>query len=258
MQGSGTFSVESVLGTAIPPEGKILILANGAYGERMAQIAGRLRIASVVLRCAETERHDPGRVRALLHEDPASRTSPLCIRETTTGILNDCAGIAAVVREADRIFIVDAMSSFGGIPFDAGELGIDFLISSSNKCIQGVPGFGFVVARARRLELCAGQARSLSLDLHDQWKTMEREKGKWRFTSPTHVVRAFAQAWQELDDEGRGAGAARAILRESSDTRRGHGRAGVRVSPPGRAPLTVHHLFPRPQRNRLRLRQVLR
>ena len=122
--------------------------------------------------------------------------------ETTTGILNPLEEIVSVVKASGRQLIVDAMSSFGGIPLDAGELGIDFLISSANKCIQGVPGFGFVIARREVLERCEGNARSFSLDLHDQWNTMEKERGKWRFTSPTHVVRAFAAALQELEAEG--------------------------------------------------------
>ena len=98
--------------------------------------------------------------------------------------------------------IVDCMSSFGGIPLDVHELGIDFLISSSNKCIQGVPGFGFIIARRSELMHCKGVARSLSLDIYDQWETMEKGNGKWRFTSPTHVVRAFKQALTELIAEG--------------------------------------------------------
>jgi 2-aminoethylphosphonate-pyruvate transaminase len=85
---------------------------------------------------------------------------------------------------------------------DIGELGIDFLVSSANKCIQGVPGFGFVIARRQALEHCGDNARSFSLDLYDQWRAMETDDGKWRFTSPTHVVRAFAQALQELETEG--------------------------------------------------------
>lgn len=84
---------------------------------------------------------------------------------------------------------------------DMGELGIDYLISSSNKCIQGVPGFGFVIARRDELLTCEGNARTLSLDLYDQWKIMEAT-GKWRFTSPTHVVKAFLQALVELYEEG--------------------------------------------------------
>ena len=101
-----------------------------------------------------------------------------------------------------KVLIVDAMSSFGGVPVDMAKLGIDFMISSANKCIQGVPGFGFILARRSLLERCKGVARSLSLDLYDQWETMEKGHGKWRFTSPTHVVRAFMQALKELDAEG--------------------------------------------------------
>ena len=202
MQGSGTFSVEATLGTVIPPTGKVLVLANGAYGERMGHIAGRLAIENTVLRCDETRRPDPSLLRETLSADPAITHVALVHCETTTGILNPLEEIAAVVRESGRSLIVDAMSSFGGIPMDVGELGVDFLVSSSNKCIQGVPGFAFVIARRKALGSCEGKARSLSLDLYDQWRTMESENGKWRFTSPTHVVRAFAQALRELDEEG--------------------------------------------------------
>lgn len=122
--------------------------------------------------------------------------------ETTTGVLNPLDAIAEVVKRHGKVLIVDAMSSFGGVPVDMAELGIDFMISSANKCIQSVPGFGFIIARRSLLERCKGVARSLSLDLYDQWETMEKGHGKWRFTSPTHVVRAFMQALKELDAEG--------------------------------------------------------
>jgi 2-aminoethylphosphonate-pyruvate transaminase len=202
MQGSGTFCVEATLGTVVPADGRILILANGAYGERMALIAERLRIAHTVLRSAETAWPDANQVRETLRAEPSITHVALVHCETTTGILNPLKEIAEIVRASRRVFIVDAMSSFGGIPMDIGHLGIDFMVSSANKCIQGVPGFGFVIARRSLLEQCAGRARSLSLDLYSQWRTMEEEKGKWRFTSPTHVVRAFAQALLELDAEG--------------------------------------------------------
>jgi 2-aminoethylphosphonate-pyruvate transaminase len=202
MQGSGTFCVEAALGTAIPEGGKILILANGAYGDRMAVIAERLRIAHRVLRFAETEWPEVSSIRAALRADPSISAVAMVHCETTTGILNPLEEISRLVRESGRDFIVDAMSSFGGIPMDIGKLDIDFLVSSANKCIQGVPGFGFVIARRSRLQSCEGNSHSLSLDLYDQWRTMEDDNGKWRFTSPTHVVRAFAQALQELNAEG--------------------------------------------------------
>ncbi len=202
MQGSGTFCVESALGTAVPPGGKILVIANGAYGQRMALIAERLRISHTLLQFSETVAPGPGLVGETLRADPSLTHVAVVHCETTTGILNPLPEIAEVVRQSGRVFIVDAMSSFGGIPMDIGELGIDFMVSSANKCIQGVPGFGFVIARRQVIERCAGNARSLSLDLYSQWRTMEDEKGKWRFTSPTHVVRAFAQALEELHAEG--------------------------------------------------------
>jgi len=122
--------------------------------------------------------------------------------ETTTGMLNPIKELGEIVKKYGKEYIVDAMSSFGGIPFDAAEIGADYVISSANKCIQGVPGFGFVIALQEAIKKTKGQARSLSLDLYDQWETMEQHHGKWRFTSPTHTVRAFFQALLELEQEG--------------------------------------------------------
>ncbi len=121
--------------------------------------------------------------------------------ETTTGMLNPIAAICDVVKTRNKIMILDAMSSFGGIPLDIGELGIDFAVSSANKCIQGVP-VAFVIAKQSQLELCEGRAQSLAFDLYAQWQCMQQHQGKWRFTSPTHTVRAFYQAIIELKQEG--------------------------------------------------------
>lgn len=135
-------------------------------------------------------------------KDPSITHAAIVHCETTTGVLNPLHELSEAVRRQGKSLIVDAMSSFGGVPLDMHELGIDYLISSSNKCIQGVPGFGFVLARISCLTACKGNARSLSLDLYDQWDIMERMNGKWRYTSPTHVVRAFDQALIELEEEG--------------------------------------------------------
>lgn len=202
MQGSGTFAVEATITTMMPDSGKLLVLANGAYGQRMATIAERCRIPFRVEDYGELAAPDPQGVSAILAEDGSITHVAVVHCETTTGMLNPVAAIGRAVKRAGRTYLVDAMSSFGGVPMDMAEIGADFLVSSANKCIQGVPGFGFVVARREVLEKTAGQARSLSLDLHDQWRIMESQGGKWRFTSPTHVVRAFAQALIELDEEG--------------------------------------------------------
>ena len=202
MQGSGTFCVEATLGTALPRDGKLLVLANGAYGQRMARIAGILGIPVVVHDSGETAPPDPVRLEQSLAADPAISHVAMVHCETTTGMLNPVTGIGEIVKSFNRVFIVDAMSSFGGIPLSMEGIRADFLVSSANKCIQGVPGFGYVIARRERMAALEGQARSLSLDLYDQWRTMEAGQGKWRFTSPTHTVRAFAQALRELDEEG--------------------------------------------------------
>lgn len=202
MQGSGTFGVEAVITTAVPQDGKLLVIANGAYGHRMVKIAQRAGIPVSVYECGETEAPDVDHLMDLLKQDPRITHVSVVHCETTTGMLNPISDIGAMVKCFDKVYIVDAMSSFGGIRMDMGEVRADFLISSANKCIQGVPGFSFVVARQTELNKTRGRARSLSLDLFDQWETMVNHQGKWRFTSPTHVVRAFAQALEELRAEG--------------------------------------------------------
>ncbi len=194
MQGSGTFAVEAAIGSVVPPEGKILIVNNGAYGRRMVQIADRLRIARVELTLPETDPADVKRMERALSSDPGITHVAMVHCETTTGLLNPVAEVGRLAAAFDKIFLVDGMSSLGGIPLTMEGLGAHFLISSANKCLQGVPGFGFVVAERARLEKTRGWARSLSLDLFDQWREMEEQEGKWRFTSPTHAVRALAPA----------------------------------------------------------------
>ncbi|MFQ2071499.1 2-aminoethylphosphonate--pyruvate transaminase [Aeromonas veronii] len=202
LQGSGSYVVESVLGSAIGVDECLLIINNGAYGARMGEMARCLGLRHHELDCGETTRPEPAAIEAMLARHPEITHLAMVHCETTTGMLNPLDEVAALCQRRGIRLIVDAMSSFGGIPIDMGRLGIEFLISSANKCIQGVPGFGFVIARRAALAACAGRARSVSLDLHAQWQTMEQQGGKWRFTSPTHTVLAFAQALRELDEEG--------------------------------------------------------
>jgi 2-aminoethylphosphonate-pyruvate transaminase len=202
MQGSGTFAVEATLGSVIPQEGKVLVINNGAYGARILQIAQRLNIDSVELEHRETELPNLPQIKRILEEDITISHIAMVHCETTTGMLNPVEQVGELARKFKKSFILDAMSSFGGIPMTMESTNADFLISSANKCIQGVPGFGFVIAKKSAMQQIKGQARSLSLDLYDQWRVMEDNGGKWRFTSPTHVVSAFAQAIQELQEEG--------------------------------------------------------
>lgn len=202
LQGSGTYCVEAVIGSVIKPGDKLLILSNGAYGDRMGNIAEYHGISYDMLAFDETEQVSVSYVDDYLSHNAEITHVAVVHCETTTGVLNPLKEIAHLVKMHGKKLIVDAMSSFGGVPLDVHELGIDFLISSANKCIQGVPGFGFIIARCSELLHCKGVSKSLSLDIYDQWEAMEKGHGKWRFTSPTHVVRAFKQAMDELAEEG--------------------------------------------------------
>jgi len=201
LQGSGTFAVEAALGTLVPRGGKVLVPDNGAYCKRIARILGYLGREAVVMPFAEHEAVSPGRIDAALAGDPAITHVALVHCETSTGILNPLTDIGAVVAAHGRRLIIDAMSSFGALPIDARVLAFDALIAASGKCLEGVPGMGFVIARRDALEGSAGQAHSLSLDLADQWQYL-RKTGQWRFTPPTHVVAALRTAIDRYHAQG--------------------------------------------------------
>lgn len=201
MQGSGSFTVESVLSSTVHESDKVLFITNGAYGERMVTMAETLRLPHMVYAVAYDTYPDVNEVERIIKGNPDITHISIVHCETTTGILNPIEKIGELAYEYGRTFIVDAMSSFGGVPIDVEACHIDYLISSANKCIQGVPGFGFVIANKEALLQCEDVARSVSLDLYDQWKVMDID-GKWRFTSPTHVVAAFSKALDELIEEG--------------------------------------------------------
>jgi 2-aminoethylphosphonate-pyruvate transaminase len=201
MQGSGTFVVESVISSAIPRDGKLLVAVNGAYGRRIAQTARVHGIALDVFEVAENTKFTPQLVAQHLASTDGITHVAVVHCETTSGILNQVEEIGRVVHEAGAVYIVDAMSSFGSVPIDMAASHIDFLVSSANKCIEGVPGFGFVLANRRALESAKGNARTLSLDLYGQWAGMEAD-GHFRFTPPIHTILAFEQALNELEEEG--------------------------------------------------------
>ena len=208
LQGSGTFAVEAMLGSFVPPKGRVLILINGAYGKRMVRICDYYRRDYKVLEWAEDKPVDPAAVAKALSEDAAISHVAVVHCETTSGVLNPLAEVAAVVAKAGRRLLVDAMSAFGAIPSDAREIPFDALAASSNKCIEGVPGLGFVICREEALAATKGNAVSLTLDLLDQWQAMEKT-AQWRFTPPIHCIVAFDQALKEHEAEGGIAGRGR-------------------------------------------------
>lgn len=201
LQGSGTYCVEAMLGTFVPKDGKVLVLANGAYGLR----------ASATLKYLNRDQHliDKGdylpprgaEVAEALAADPAI-THVLAIHcETSSGILNPVEEIAEATFAAGRKLLIDSMSAFGAVPLEVSSIPWEAMVSSANKCIEGVPGFGFVIAKKSALEAAKGNCHSLSLDVHAQWAAMEKT-GQWRFTPPTHVVAAFLKALEMHAEEG--------------------------------------------------------
>ncbi|WP_158744174.1 2-aminoethylphosphonate--pyruvate transaminase [Acidisphaera sp. L21] len=201
LPGSGTHAVEAVVQTLVPRDGKLLVLVNGAYGHRMVAMARRLGRQVALLEAPEDQPIAPAAVAAALSADPAVTDVALVHCETTSGLLNPLEAVAAVVQAANRRFIIDAMSSFGAIPIDGAALQFSALVGSANKGLEGVPGLSYAIAEKTHLAASAGNASSVSLDLHDQWRGFESNR-QWRFTPPVQVVAALAAALDQLAAEG--------------------------------------------------------
>jgi 2-aminoethylphosphonate-pyruvate transaminase len=201
IQGSGTFAVEAAVGTLVPPDGKVLVLVNGVYGRRIARICEIAGRNFRVHENAETATPSASEVAALLAADPGITHVAVVHCETTSGILNPVEDIAAAVARTGKRLLIDAMSTFGILPLPPARVAFDAVMASSNKCLEGVPGMGFVIARRSALESSEGNSHSLALDLHDQWRFLEKTK-QWRFTPPTHVMAALDAALDAYEREG--------------------------------------------------------
>ena len=201
MQGSGTYCVEALLGTFIPRDGKVLVLANGAYGLRAAETMRYLGRAYSLIDKGDYMPPRGDEVGAALDADPAISHVIAIHCETSSGILNPVAEISEAVYARGRKLLIDSMSAFGALDLDVSRIRYEAMVSSANKCIEGVPGFGFVIARKSELETTKGNSHSLSLDVHAQWAAMVKT-GQWRYTPPTHVVAAFLEALRIHAAEG--------------------------------------------------------
>ena len=213
MQGSGTFAIEAALGSLCPDKRrKTLVVANGAYGDRAAQILERIGRPYLKIDKGDSAVPSVDEVVTMLDADKAISHVWMVHCETTSGIVNPIQEIGQAVKLHDKVFMLDAMSSFGALPLDMVDLKLDVMVSSSNKCLEGVPGFSYVVLKRDLLEASAGASHSVVLDLFDQWRGLETS-GQFRFTPPTHALVAFDQALKEHEQqggvEGRGARYAR-------------------------------------------------
>lgn len=240
LQGSGTFAVEAAVNTLVPRDGHLLVLVNGAYGHRLAKLAGLMGRRVSVHEAPEDQAIRSGEVARLLAADASIGHVAVIHCETSTGILNPLAEIAREVARQGRKLIVDAMSSFAAVPIDAHAAPFDALVASSGKCIEGPPGVGFVFARRSTLEGCAGHSTSLSLDLYDQWQYMEKTT-QWRYTPPTHVVVALAAALEAFEAEGGQQARLARYTRNYEVLVRGMAELGFRVflAPSIQAPIIV-------------------
>ncbi|MBL4807270.1 MAG: 2-aminoethylphosphonate--pyruvate transaminase [Rhodobacteraceae bacterium] len=198
MQGSGSFSVEAMLASFVPHDGKVLVLSNGAYGLRIAQTLEYLGRDFTLMDKGDYMPPRGDEVAKALAADAAISHVVVVHCETSSGILNPIAEISDAVKAAGRKLLVDSMSAFGAIEVDADYVA---MVSSANKCIEGVPGFGFIIAKIEELEAAKGRSHSLCLDIHAQWLHMKKT-GQWRFTPPTHVVVAFLEALRAHKAEG--------------------------------------------------------
>ncbi|HET6487000.1 MAG TPA: aminotransferase class V-fold PLP-dependent enzyme, partial [Spirochaetia bacterium] len=185
-----------------PPHGRLLVLANGAYGERMVEIAAAYRIDATVVRSDPAIPVDPAAAGDALARDPGITTVAMVHHETTTGVLNPVGAVGRMVRAHGAALVVDAISSFGGIPFSMEDCGVDFLLSTANKCLQGMAGAAFVISRKDALDAIAPlPRRSYYLSLADLWEHFERTS-QTRFTPPVQTLYALRQALDELFQEG--------------------------------------------------------
>ena len=179
----------------------MLVLDNGAYCKRAAKLTTLMGRRCTVLGFDEAAQVSPAALEAQLKADASITHVVLIHCETGAGVLNPLQAVADVCAAHGKGLIVDAMSSFAALEIDARTVRFDALVAASGKCLEGVPGMGFVFLRKAIVDGCAGRSQSLAMDLHDQYVYMEKT-GQWRFTLPTHVLVALAEAIAQFEEEG--------------------------------------------------------
>jgi 2-aminoethylphosphonate-pyruvate transaminase len=245
LQGSGTFIVEAAIGTLVTPSDLLLVLVNGAYGDRMVEIANRLGRPVEALRWPEDRPVEPAAVERALIENPAITHLAMVHCETTSGLLNPLDVVAAIAARYKKPLLLDAMSSFGALPLDLGETPVGAVLASSNKCLEGVPGIAFALIERSLIERAKNVAPSLSLDLFDQWRGFA-SNGQWRFTPPVQVVAALLEALRMLEAEGGPRARGRRYAANFRTLAEGMGRLGFRLflDPSVQAPIIATFHMP--------------
>ncbi|KVW35374.1 2-aminoethylphosphonate aminotransferase [Burkholderia ubonensis] len=197
MTGSGTAAVESMIAALVPQRGKLLVIENGVYGERIAQIATQYAIAHEVLKHEWMQAPDLAQIAARLDAGGFSHIAVIH-HETTTGRLNDLGAIADVCRARGVKLLVDGVSSFGAEAIDFAGGDIDAVAATANKCLHGVPGAAFVIVR--RSALAQAASRTYYLDLGRLAKLQDQRNTP--FTPSVHAYYALVEALREFDEAG--------------------------------------------------------
>jgi 2-aminoethylphosphonate-pyruvate transaminase len=199
--GSGTATVEAILSSVIPENGKVLIIDNGAYGKRMCQITSAYKIDTLVFKSSSIEPIDLKNLEDAIRNKEGLTHLAMIHHETTTGLLNDISAIGKLCVTYRIQFIVDSMSGFAAIPIDMESMNIDYLAASSNKNIQGMAGIGFAICnRQVLLETETIPMRNLYLNLYAQYAYFEKTH-QTRFTPPVQTFYALKQAILETKEE---------------------------------------------------------
>ena len=202
LAGSGTAAMDACVSSVVASGKKLCVINNGIYGERLCQIAQAYSIGLVEFSCPWHEQPDLNRLEQVVRSEPAIHCIAMVHHETTTGLLNPLAQVGALAKAHGKTYIVDAISSFAGIPFSAADNHIDYMVGTSNKCIQGIAGLSFVICRREAIEATAEYPlRSYYLNLYQQYKFLN-ETGQMQFTPPVQVIYALKQAIREFLEEG--------------------------------------------------------
>ena len=211
LQGCGHFIAEAALRSFLPPGGRILIPATGAYADRMIRLAREAGRVPVPLEMGLSDATAPQDVARALAADPTLTHVGMVYSETGSGVIHDVQAVGQVVRTAGRRMIIDAVSAFGALPLDlSSQPEVDAAVFTTNKCLEALPGIAFAVARADRLLACAGQAGSWSFDLSSIYDQAIRSgPGSFRFTPPAQILAALDVALDYHDKEGQTARLAR-------------------------------------------------
>jgi 2-aminoethylphosphonate-pyruvate transaminase len=196
LQGCGHFAVEAALRSIVPAGGRLLIPMTGSYAERMARLAHECGTAVVRMPTSDVLPVEPADVARALAADSAITHVGLVYSETSSGVVHPLTAVGDVVRAAGRRMVLDAVSAFGALPLDvAAHPEIDAAIFTANKCLEGVPGLAFVLARVDALRAASGAARSWSFDLRDIYDHAAGDGwGSFRFTPPAQVLAALRTA----------------------------------------------------------------